>query len=238
MRIALAVGRERLVFGSATTVAWIWILGALVASVVAAWKLDAAAPLFTVIWLVVPLFSLVRHGNPERIGIRAVALSEVARASAVAGLAVACLTLAVEPWSGAYSALVTEALSADPADITFGWLARFDGLGAWAGFIAFGGLVTIFAEELFFRGWLLQMLCRHMRSALAILVQAALFTLPQALVALFLGPTQAVVYITVYSFAAVGIAGGYAAWRTASIWPSLALASTFNAIMTLFATSV
>ena len=226
------------VFASATTVAWIWILGALVASVVAAWKLDAAPPLFTVVWLVVPLIALVRHGDPGRIGIRAVALAQVARASAVAGLAVACLTLAVEPWSRAYSALVAEALAADPADITFGWLAHFDGIGAWAGFIVFSGLVTIFAEELFFRGWLLQLLCRHMNSALAIVVQAALFTLPQALVALFLAPTQAAVYITVYSFAAIGLAGGYAAWRTASIWPSLVLATAFNAILTLLATTV
>jgi membrane protease YdiL (CAAX protease family) len=91
---------------------------------------------------------------------------------------------------------------------------------------------------LFFRGWLLQLLCRHVKPALAIVIQAALFTLPQALVALFLEPTQAAVYITVYSFAAIGLAGGYAAWRTASIWPSLALATAFNAVLTLLATTV
>jgi membrane protease YdiL (CAAX protease family) len=229
---------ESLAFPPTTTIASVWILGALVASAVAAWKLDAAPPLFTVIWLVVPLITLLRHGTPRRIGIRAVALAQVARASAVAILAVACVTLAVEPWSRAYSALVAEALAADPADITFGWLARFDGVGAWASFIIFSTLVTIFAEELFFRGWLLQLLCCHMKAALAIVVQAALFTLPQALVALFLAPSQAVVYIAVYSFAAIGVIGGYAAWRTASIWPSLVLATAFNAVLTLFATTI
>jgi len=232
------MSHKHLAFASAATVAWIWMLGAIVASVVVAWRLGAAPPLFTVIWLVVPLVALVRHGDPLRIGIRAVAAAQVARASATAALAVACLTLAVEPWSRAYSALVAEARAADPADITFGWLAQFDGIGAWAGFFAVSGLVTIFAEELFFRGWLLQLLCRHMKPTLAIVIQAALFTLPQALVAVFLAPTQAAVYITVYSFAAIGLAGGYAAWRTASIWPSLVLATAFNAILTLLSTAV
>jgi membrane protease YdiL (CAAX protease family) len=146
----------------------------------------------------------------------------------------AALTVAVEPWSDTYGQLIEKALSANPLDTTFGWLVRFDGASAWTGFILFSGLVTIFAEELFFRGWLLQLLCRHKKPSHAIVAQALLFSLLQAVAALQLSPLQASLYIVVYAFAGVGVVGGYAAWRTASIWPSLALATTLNAVLTYF----
>lgn len=216
--------------------AGIWIVGALVAAIVASWRLDAAPPLFTVICLAVPLVALIRQREPARIGIRRIGLQRLVRTSATAVVAAAFITIAVEPWSHAYSGLVAESVAADPADITFGWLARLDGIGAWAGFILFSGLITIFAEELFFRGWLLQLLCRHTKPTRAIILQAAAFSVPQALAALFLSPSQAAVYIAVYSFTAIGLVGGYAAWRTASIWPSLVLATVFNAVMTALVT--
>jgi membrane protease YdiL (CAAX protease family) len=70
--------------------------------------------------------------------------------------------------------------------------------------VIFSGLVTIFAEELFFRGWLLQWLMRRMKLFQAVVVQAALFTLPQMLAALALPLLQGVLYTVVYSWLAVG----------------------------------
>lgn len=215
-----------------TAVAAAWIVGALLALALATGYLDGAAPVFTVVWLVVPLVALARHRDPGRIGIRAVGLRGLVGTTAVAGLATAALTVAVEPWSGAYGALVDEALSTDPVDTTFGWLAHHDGLAAWAGFVLFSGLVTIFAEELFFRGWLLRLLGRHTTPARAIVGQAALFSVVQALPALLLSPVEGVVFVAAYAFVAVGLVGGWAAWRTASIWPSLVVATTLNAVLT------
>lgn len=97
--------------------------------------------------------------------------------------------------------------------------------------IGFSGLVTIFGEELFFRGWLLQALRQRMNKNLAILVQAVLFTVPQALAGLLLAPVQGVVYVVIYSLVAVGLVGGWAASRTRSIWPSLASATLWNALL-------
>ena len=141
----------------------------------------------------------------------------------------------VEPWSRAYGDLVRAALAGEPPDTTFAWLVRFSGPVAWGGLLLYSGLVTIFAEELFFRGWLLQAFLRRMRPAWAILLQAALFTLPQLLAALLLRPLQGAVYGVVYSFLAVGVIGGWAAWRTRSIWPSLAAAALWNLLMTAWA---
>lgn len=94
-------------------------------------------------------------------------------------------------------------------------------------------LITIFAEELFFRGWLLQWLGKRMPPLWAIILQALLFSIPQAIVALFLSPTQAVVYLAFDTFLAIGVIGGWAAWRTRSIWPSLITATLMNLVMVL-----
>lgn len=222
--------------GRTVTLAAAWIGAALVAAALAVWRLEGAVPVFTFVLLLVPLVSLVRHGDTARVGLRRVGAGLLARTTAVAALAIAVLTAAVEPWSHAYEALVEEALATDPVDPTFGWLARYDGFGSWAGFVLFTGLVTIFAEELFFRGWLLQLLLRHTGPAPAIVGQAVLFSLLQAIPAFLLSSVEAAVYVGVYAFAAIGLVGGTAAWRTASIWPSLIAATTFNAVLTYLVT--
>ena len=66
----------------------------------------------------------------------------------------------------------------------------------------------------------------------AVVAQAALFSVVQTLPALLLAPLEGVVFVGVYAFALVGVVGGWAAWRTASIWPSLAVAATLNALLT------
>jgi membrane protease YdiL (CAAX protease family) len=127
--------------------------------------------------------------------------------------------------------LVREAIANTRPDTTFAWLVRFDGAVAWGGLFLYSGLVTIFGEELFFRDWLLRALLRKMNKIWAIVIQAALFTLPQLLTVLLLPPLQAVAYTLLYSWLGVGMIGGWAAARTQSIWPSLASATIWNAIM-------
>jgi len=84
---------------------------------------------------------------------------------------------------------------------------------------------------LFFRGWLLGLLHRRMSKSWAVGIQAVLFTLPQLLASFLLTPVQVVIYAVVYSWLAVGVIGGWAAARTQSIWPSLASAVIWNALM-------
>ena len=211
---------------------WIWVPLALASLLPVTALLQGAFPFFTVVWLAAPLLAVLRSRDPGGAGFRVVPGKTFLGVTAINTGALLLVTLLVEPWSHTYGLLVAKALSSNPVDTTFGWLVRYPGLPGWIGMILFSGLVTIFAEELFFRGWLQQGLARRMPPGLAILLQAFLFTLPQAIAALLLPPAQGALYALAYSFLAVGLVGGWAAWKTGSIWPSLISATLFNLVLT------
>jgi membrane protease YdiL (CAAX protease family) len=207
-----------------------WIVLALGIAIPVTRALNGAYPIFTVLWLVVPLIALLRSRDPRRIGLRPVPWGFLLKTTALNLGGLLLVMAAVEPWSHTYRLLVTAALAAPAPDTTFAWLVRFPGPAGLAGMFLYSGLVTLFGEELFFRGWLLQLLLRHMRPWLAVALQAALFSLPQALAALIMPPLQGVLYVVVYSWLSIGVIGGWAAWRTQSIWPSLISATLGNLI--------
>jgi membrane protease YdiL (CAAX protease family) len=181
--------------------------------------------------LVVPLLAFVRTHDAQQVGFQRISWRKFASTTAINLTGLILVSVLVEPWSHAYQALVREAISGTPPDTTFAWLVRFTGLAAWVGLLLYSGLVTIFAEELFFRGWLLQSLQHRMSRRWVIIIQSALFTIPQLLAAFLLGPVTGVVYAVMYSWLAVGVIGGWAAAHTQSIWPSLAAATIWNIIM-------
>jgi membrane protease YdiL (CAAX protease family) len=208
----------------------LWIGLALVSLLPVTSHLDAALPIFTVIWLVAPLVIVVRSGDAGRIGFRALSWRKLATMAGI-NLALLLLVLALfEPWVDAYGTLVREATAGDP---TFAWLLHYPSPQRWLLMYLYSATVTIFAEELFFRGWLLQWLQRRTSPWRAILLQAALFALPQALPALFLTPLQAVVWIGAYAFLGVGVVNGWSAARTGTIWPGAIAAPVMNLIVTL-----
>jgi membrane protease YdiL (CAAX protease family) len=120
-------------------------------------------------------------------------------------------------------------------DTTFRWLVQYEGVPAWAGYVLFTLLVGIFAEELFFRGWLLQALRERIPVAWAIVVQAVLFSVPQSLAALMMPWPQGFFFAVGYAFVGIGLIGGWAAARTGSIWPSLISAVVLNTVLTALA---
>lgn len=178
-----------------------------------------------------PLLVVARTSNANRVGFQGISWRQFLGTTALNLSTLLLISALVESWSHTYQSLVKRAMAGTPPDTTFAWLVRFRGLTSWGGLLLYSGLVTIFAEELFFRGWLLQSLQRKMNRGWTILIQAALFTLPQLLAALLLSPLQGVVFAVVYSWLGVGVVGGWAAARTQSIWPSLASATLWNMIM-------
>jgi membrane protease YdiL (CAAX protease family) len=223
----------RPVWWSLETLALVWIVAALILAMAGPLILDAAPPFFTFIWLLIPLGVLLRSRDAGLLGIRRIAWRDLLPVLA-ANLALWWLLMALfEPWAHIYRDLIREAMSGTLPDPTFGWLERFAGAPGWIGFVLYSGLVTLFGEELFFRGWLLQVLSWRMKTTWAVLLQALLFSLPQALVMFVFPPLQGVIWIVVYSFLAVGIVGGWAAARTRSIWPSLVAATLTNLLLTL-----
>lgn len=221
-------------WGVRETIFAIWIGLGLASLLPVAAHLDASLPIFTVLWLVVPLITVLLSRDAARVGFRAVSVREL-EVMAAANLGLLLLVMAIfEPWSDAYGTLVREALA---GDATFAWLGRYASPSGWILMFLFSATVTIFAEELFFRGWLLQWLRRRMGRWPAVLVQAGLFAVPQAIPALFLTPVQAIVWTGAYAFLGVGVINGWTAARTGSIWPGVIAAPLMNLIVTLLVLS-
>lgn len=213
-----------------TQFALLWTGLALGALVLTVGVFDTTVPIFHVIWLVVPLADLVRHRDANRVGFRPLQRTRLLRATVAAGLAYGILLLLVEPWAGVYDRLLSLAL--EGPDPTFAWLVRVDGPGKWAALAAFSGLVTLYSEELFFRGWLLRRLARRTRVRYAVIGQAVVFTLFQSIPAFFFDPVRAVLYLAVYAFG-LGVIVGTVAHRTESIWPGLAVVTAANLILSV-----
>jgi membrane protease YdiL (CAAX protease family) len=219
-------------WGTPETLFVIWVGVALASLLPVTAFLQGSFPIFTVVWLAVPLGIVLFGRDARRVGFRPIPPRDFLTAAGVMLAVLLALSLLVEPLTHAYASLVQAAVATDQPDPTFAWLVRFDGPLGWGGLLLFSGLVTIFGEELFFRGWLLQALSGRLNGAWAVLLQAALFILPQLLAAFLLAPLQGALYALVYSLLGVGLTGGWAARRTRSIWPSLAAAVLWNLLMT------
>jgi len=189
--------------------------------------LGGAFPIFTVIWLLVPLIVVVISQDAREVGFRSIPRDEFLRVAAINLVGLLVITLLIEPWSHTYQMLLEAAFVSQPPDTTFAWLIEFDRAPALTAMLVYSGLVTMFGEELFFRGWLLQQMKKRWRVGWAIGVQATLFVIPNLLVTLMLPSLQSILYV-VYSWLAVGVVGGWSAARTDSIWPSLVSVTLAN----------
>jgi membrane protease YdiL (CAAX protease family) len=211
----------------------IWCLLALAVLLPVTLLLKGSFPLFTVVWIIVPLVAVARTKDVSRVGFRAIAWGEFARIAALNLGGLLALMLLFEPWSHTYQMLVKIALANPQPDTTFAWLLRLPRPPAIGSMLLYSGLVTLFGEELFFRGWLLQLLLKRFRAGWAVIIQALLFTLPNLLAGFVLPPLQGALYVVVYTFLGIGLIGGWVAWRTQSIWPSLFSAAVMNLILVL-----
>jgi membrane protease YdiL (CAAX protease family) len=110
-------------------------------------------------------------------------------------------------------------------------MVRFPKIPAFGAMTLYSGLVTLFGEELFFRGWLLQLLQKRVGTLWAVALQALLFVIPNLLVAFALPFLQGFLYAFIYTWLAIGLIGGWAASRTGSIWPSLISATICNLVL-------
>jgi membrane protease YdiL (CAAX protease family) len=209
----------------------IWAFLALgVTAQVTGW-LKGSFPIFTVAWILVPLVAALLAKDASRVGFRPIPWRELARTTAINLAGLLLLMLIFEPWSHTYQRLLGLALTSQSPDTTFAWLLRFPKIPALGAMVFYSSLVTLFGEELFFRGWLLQLLKRHWGVVWAVILQALLFTIPNLPVAFVLPPLQGILYILIYTLLGIGLIGGWAASRTDSIWPSLVSATVCNLIL-------
>jgi len=209
----------------------IWSFLALAALLPVTYLLNGAFPIFTVLWILIPLVVVGITKDASRVGFRAISWRAFIQAAAINLGGLLLITLLIEPWSHTYQRLVEAALSSRPPDTTFAWLLRFPRTPALGAMLVYSELVTLFGEELFFRGWLLQLLQKRWGTRWAVAIQATLFMIPNLLASFVLPPLQGILYALVYTWLAIGIVGGWAASRTGSIWPSLASAALSNLVL-------
>jgi membrane protease YdiL (CAAX protease family) len=213
------------------TIFSIWALLGLIVLLPVTLLLHASFPIFTIVWILVPLIIVWRTKDTSRVGFRPVPWRQLAQTTAITLAGLLAVMAVVEPWSHTYQKLLALALSGPAPDGTFAWLLRFPRIPALAAMALYSGLVTLFAEELFFRGWLLQALQQRIRAAWAVILQAVLFVIPNLLIAFALPALQGLLYALVYTWLAIGLIGGWAASRTGSIWPSLVSATVCNLVL-------
>jgi membrane protease YdiL (CAAX protease family) len=209
----------------------VWTLLALVILLPVTRMLKGSFPIFTVVWIIIPLIVVWQTKDASKIGFRAISWSELTRITVINLGGLLILMLLFEPWSHTYEKLLELVLSSQAPDTTFAWLLRFPRLPALAAMTLYSAFVTLFGEELFFRGWLLQLLQRKVGAFWAVVLQAIIFVVPNLLVALVLPSIQGILYVLIYTWLAIGILGGWAASRTGSIWPSLISATLCNLVL-------
>ena len=216
------------------TLALIWFLAATaIAFFFALWQ-NLSLPIFTVLFLAVPLVNLIINQDAQQIGMGKIKFKILLKWTGI-NLGALILVYAIfEPWSGAYAFLLEEATAPTSSDPTFALLRLVDGLGGWAAMFLFTALISIFAEELFFRGWLQNLLRPKVGNLWANVIQAAIFTLPQLIVALIMpSPIMGLVYGLIYAFGAIGLINGWVVSRAGAIWPNLLAASLMNLILSV-----
>ena len=209
----------------------LWMIAILIGLFPLAAYMGSSLPIFTILWLLPVLIVLSVKKDAQCVGLGPIALRTLLTTAALALGGLLLVAVLVEPWSRAYTQLVRMALSAAQPDLTFIWLARIPGAGGFAVMLLFSGLVSLFAEELFFRGWLLQALAARLGLRWAVLLQALAFALPNGLAAWVLPAPAGWAYLIAYTFLGVGLINGWAAAKTGTIWPGLLAATLSNLVL-------
>ena len=213
---------------SSTTVALAWLIAAIVAGVVVPVTLDAAIPVFTLLMLVGALVVLRRSGSTEAIGLGVPALHSFAAATLAATVSMTIAFGLAEVLWHPYRELVARVAEADTPDSTFAWVVS--GRHDLEAFVVYAALVTMFAEEVAFRGVLLARL-RRRGPGVAIAATTLAFAALQSIAALQLSAAAAFGFLVVDTIVAVGLVGGAVAWRTGSIVPGLIGVTVANAVV-------
>lgn len=210
----------------------LWLLLAITVLITVFITKSVDFPLFTLIWLVVSILIFLNQGI-EILTIKKKKLASTLIATGIFLLVSWGFIAIVEYLTGTYGELINLVKSTESKDITFYWIKVSQTPINYLILFLFGFFVTIFAEESFFRGYLLKALEEKYSKNLANILQAILFTLPQIIAGFMFPALQGVIYILGYSFILYGLMSGFMAQKTGNIWPGLITASVNNLILTL-----
>ena len=207
-----------------------WLAAAAVAAVVVPLVIGAALPVLTFVWLVIAAVVLRRTGTPSSLGLVQVPGREFVQVTVATTVAMTLLFGTAEVLTHPYRELLELVRAESRPDSTFAWVIEYGGGWGLVGFAVYGALVTIFAEEIVFRGALMSRL-RHRGIWVAVGGTTVAFAAGQALPAALLSVDAAVGFLVIDAVLAVGIVGGLAAYRTRSISPALVAITVANVVV-------
>jgi membrane protease YdiL (CAAX protease family) len=210
----------------------LWILAALIVLASIVLLMETSLPIFTIIWLVVPLIIIIRNKKTV-IGIGKISKNELIKYTLLHFILLTIIYLIFEPWSGSYKLLIEIAVNTSKPDPTFVWLTRYNSLQSYSIMFLVTIFVTIFGEELFFRGYLYHYFKDKLSPLWGVIIQAGLFAVPNLVVGFMMPALQSIIFIFMYAFLAIGCVGGYTAYKSETIWPGLISASIMNLILVL-----
>ena len=212
-----------------------WIILALLILTAVVFIYNTSIPIFTYVWLIVPLIVL-KNNDVNIIGTIKIQNNKLIKYTVIHFILLSIMYLVFEPWSNAYKLLIDLAVNSTPPDPTFIWLSNNIEMNSLIIMFLMTLFITIFGEELFFRGYLFQKFKDKYGSLKANIFQAFLFALPNLIVTFMMPLVSGIVFVFVYAFLGVGCIGGYTAYKTDSIWPSLLSASLMNLILVIILT--
>ncbi len=204
-----------------------WLALAAVAALVVPIALGASLPVLTFVWLLLGSVVLRRTRSTAALGLVRVPRRELLRVTVVATIAMTLLFGAAEALTHPYRELLELIREESTPDSTFAWVIDHGRGWGLVGFALYGGLVTMFAEEIVFRGALMTRL-RPRGVWVAVGGTTVAFAAVQALPAALLPAAAAVGFLLIDAVLAVGVVGGIAAYRTRSIWPALVAITVAN----------
>mgnify|MGYP006277552685 FL=1 len=178
-------------------------------------------PTFTLTWLVLSFLAVLIAGGIKYVGFTRVDIGEFLLVTGLNLIFLAVVFIILEPLSGTYKMIIDKTLVSSSIDPAYFWLNKYDDMTGLLGFFLTNFFIIMFAEELFFRGLLIQYIGLKLSKFWGVLIQAFLFLGLIVIIQYNLPPVENYILLVAYTFFGRGIIGGWAAARTDSIWPSL-----------------
>ena len=191
-------------------------------------------PLFTIVWIAITFLAVLVSSDGKYAGFSKVKFNEFFLVFFLNLILLAAIFVVLEPLSGTFRLVIDKTIRSPLVDPAYYWITRYEGWQGIGGFFLTNFIILIFAEEIFFRGFLIQFISLKMNKFWGVLIQAFIYLLFIVILNFNLPPVQNYILLVGYSFFGRGIIGGWAAARTDSILPPLLAVSIVNTLIIVF----
>lgn len=207
---------------------FIWIIASLGTLFYLSNLYRTEVPVFTLVWLALAFLGVLLARDAKYVGFAGVKFSEFMLVLFLNLLFLSLVYIVLEPLSGTFREVINNIRRETILYPSYYLLNQFKGLNGLLAYFLCNFFIIIFAEEIFFRGFLIQYAELKLNKFWGVLIQAFLFLIFILILDINLPPVQNYIYLVGYTFLGRGIIGGWAAARTDSIWPSLITVSVVH----------